>query len=103
MFAMAFALTENRLIFWFVLFAWSGLGAAFGPVLLCSLWWRGTTLAGAIAGMVGGFGTAMLWVVFAKSHTYGLYEAIPGFVVGLVLTVVVSAWGARHRNRLQRS
>ncbi len=94
LFAMAFALTENRLIFWFVLFAWSGLGAAFGPVLLCSLWWRGTTLAGAIAGMVGGFGTAMLWVVFAKAHTYDLYEAIPGFVVGLVLTVSVSAAGA---------
>ena len=96
LFAMAFALTENRLIFWFVLFAWSGLGAAFGPVLLCSLWWRGTTLAGAVAGMVGGFGTAMLWVVFAKSHTYGLYEAIPGFGVGFLLTVLVSRGQTRQ-------
>ena len=49
------ALTEPRMIFYFVLFAWSGIAAAFTPVVLCSLFWKRTTRAGAIAGMVGGF------------------------------------------------
>ena len=84
------ALSESRVIFWFVLFSWSGLGATFGPVLLCSLYWRGTTLAGAAAGMLGGFLTTLLWVLFAKEATYNLYEVIPAFFVSLLLIVVVS-------------
>jgi sodium/proline symporter len=63
--ALALALPEVRVIFWFVLFAWSGL-ACFTPVVLCSLFWKGTTLAGAIAGLVAGFGTTVLWVLVFK-------------------------------------
>ena len=47
---LGFALTEARLIFWFVLFAWSGLASAFTPVVLCSLFWPRTTRAGAWPG-----------------------------------------------------
>src|SRR5690606_541262 len=53
--ALVVALGEVRVIFWFVLFAWSGLGSAFVPVTLCALYWKRATLAGAIAGMVTGF------------------------------------------------
>lgn len=85
-----FALSEVKVIFWFVLFAWSGLGAAFGPVILCTLYYKKTTLQGAIAGMVGGFLTSVVWVLAFKSQTYDLYEMIPGFIVGITLTLVVS-------------
>jgi sodium/proline symporter len=88
--AVAFALGEVRMIFWFVLFAWSGLASAFAPVILCSLYWKRTTKAGAIAGMVGGFLAAVLWVLFFKVHFYDLYEMIPGFTVGFLVTITVS-------------
>lgn len=88
--ALAFALGEVRVIFWFVLFAWSGLACAFTPPVLCALFWRRTTRAGALAGMVAGFVTAIVWVVAFKAHTYDLYEMIPGFAVGLLVTVAVS-------------
>jgi sodium/proline symporter len=78
------------LIFWFVLFAWSGLGSAFGPVVLCLLYYRKTTGAGVAAGMLAGFLTSVVWVLFLKSLTYDLYEALPGFVVGVLVTLLVS-------------
>ena len=101
---VAFALHQTPLIFWFVLFAWSGLGAAFGPVLLCALWYPRTTLAGAVAGMLGGFMTTVVWVLWLKPHFYELLEVIPGFAVGLLLTVGVShlSHGNRFRNRIQK-
>ncbi|MEM1102836.1 MAG: sodium/proline symporter, partial [Pseudomonadota bacterium] len=88
--ALIFAAGEAKFIFWFVLFAWSGLGAAFGPPILCALYFKRTTLAGAIAGMLGGFGTAVVWIVFFKAQTHDLYEMIPAFLVGMTLTVGVS-------------
>jgi sodium/proline symporter len=90
--ALLFAMGEVRLIFWFVLFAWSGLASAFTPVVLLALFWRRTTRAGAIAGMIAGFVTAVLWVVFLKPYTYDLYEMIPGFLAGAGATVAVSLW-----------
>jgi sodium/proline symporter len=88
--AVLFALQQVRLIFWFVLFAWSGLACAFTPPVLCSLFWSRTTRAGAIAGMIAGFLTAVLWVVAFKSRFLDLYEMIPGFVAGFAATIVVS-------------
>ncbi|MEM9406747.1 MAG: sodium/proline symporter, partial [Acidobacteriota bacterium] len=88
--ALPFALREAKVLFWFVLFAWSGLGAAFTPVVLCSLFWSRTTRMGAAAGMVSGFGVTVVWVQFFKAQFYDLYEMIPGFLAGLVATVVVS-------------
>jgi Na+/proline symporter len=88
--ALLFALGESRMIFWFVLFAWSGLASAFAPVVLCSLFWKRTTKAGAIAGMLAGFLTAVLWVLFAKEQFYDLYEMLPGFAAGFLVTIGVS-------------
>lgn len=85
-----FALEEVRFIFWFILFAWSGLGAAFGPVILCMLYDPRTSRAGAAAGMLGGFLACVVWVLAFKGDNYELYEMIPGFFTGLVLTIVVS-------------
>ena len=88
--AVIMALAEVRMVFWFVLFAWSGLACAFTPVVLCSLFWKGTTKAGAIAGMVGGFLTTVGWVVFFKEGFYDLYEMLPGFASGFLFTILVS-------------
>jgi sodium/proline symporter len=87
---IAFAVKDVKLIFWFILFAWSGLGAAFGPVIICMLYYKKTTLAGVAAGMLGGFLTSVLWVIWFKSNTYDLYEMIPGFIVGITLILLVS-------------
>ena len=87
---IAFALHQTPVIFWFVLFAWSGLGAAFGPVLLCAMWYPGTNLAGAVAGMLGGFITTVIWVLWLKSGFYDLLEVVPGFIVGFALTIIIS-------------
>jgi sodium/proline symporter len=88
---VALAFKVEALVFWFVLFAWSGLGAAFGPVTICLLYYGKTTREGVIAGMLGGFLTSVVWVLWFKDMTYGLYEAVPGFIVGMVATLVVSA------------
>lgn len=84
------ALLEVRVIFDFVLFAWSGIACAFTPVVLCSLFWRRTTRAGALAGMIVGFGTTVVWVRAFKADFYDLYEMIPGFAAGLIACVLVS-------------
>ena len=68
--------------------AWGVFGAAFGPVLLLSLFWRRLTFGGAVAGIVVGAGVDILWLVFLGS--FGLYEIIPGFLAGLIAGVVVS-------------
>lgn len=88
--ALVVALIEVRLIFWFVLFARSGIATAFTPVVLCSLFWKGTTRAGAVAGMLTGFLTAMGWGLWLKPLLWDLYEMIPGFLAGLAATVLVS-------------
>jgi len=88
--AVVVALGEVRVIFWFVLFAWSGLAAAFVPPVLCALFWPRTSRRGALAGMVTGFVVTVAWVLVFKAHAYDLYEMIPGVAAGLAATVGVS-------------
>lgn len=87
---MLIALNQDGLIFDFVLFAWAGLGAAFGPTILCVLWWSRTTWQGVLAGMLGGFLVTVIWTLKFKAEFYDLYEMIPGCIAGIVLTLVVS-------------
>lgn len=68
--------------------AWGVFGAAFGPVILLSLFWRRFTFAGAVSGIVAGAAVDILWLAFLNST--GIYEIIPGFAVGLLAAVVVS-------------
>jgi len=88
--AIAMAIPEAKFIFDFVLYAWSGLGAAFGPVMVCLLYYKKTTREGVIGGMLAGFATSIAWVELFKEQTHDLYEAIPGFLVGMAVTYVVS-------------
>ena len=70
-----------------VAYAWAGFGAAFGPALLMSLFWKRTTRAGVIAGIIVGGVTVLVWKQFAF---LGLYEIVPGFVFALIAIYLVS-------------
>jgi sodium/proline symporter len=86
------ALDENSVIFTIVSFAWAGFGATFGPLVLFSLFWKRTTRAGAIAGMVGGAGMVFLWklVISGFGGVFAIYELLPAFLFSSVCIVVVS-------------
>lgn len=88
-FAMVLAYLAQDLIFWLVLFAWGGLGASFGSALILSLYWKGTTRAGIVAGMITGTVVTIVWKLWLKS-ILGLYELIPAFFGSLLVIVVVS-------------
>ena len=68
--------------------AWGVFGAAFGPVILLSLFWKRLNFLGALTGIIAGAAADILWLAFLSGT--GLYEIIPGFVAGLVVAVVVS-------------
>lgn len=76
--------------------AWAGLGAAFGPLVVMSLFWKRTNLPGAIAGLVSGAATVIIWdyipLVDGQTigATTGLYSLLVGFFVSLIFIVVVS-------------
>ena len=95
--AVVLGMQEPRVIFHFVLASWSGLGSAFGPVMLGLLYYRRITWLGVLCGMLGGFSASVVWLMFYKDAWYGLYEAIPGFLTGLVLTYGVS-WLTSKKN-----
>lgn len=69
--------------------AWGLFGAAFGPVVILSLFWKRFTYKGAVAGIVGGAVTDILWL-WKLSASTNIYEIIPGFIVGTILCVVVT-------------
>lgn len=68
--------------------AWAGFGAAFGPLILACLWWRGTTRDGALAGMVTGALVVIGWIALGWSDA--LYEIVPGFIASSLAIWLVS-------------
>ncbi|GLO65795.1 sodium/proline symporter PutP [Oceanobacillus kimchii] len=86
--AIIFAWQKNDTILGLVSFAWAGFGAAFGPVVLLSLFWRKTTGTGALWGMIVGAITVFLWG-YSPLADY-LYELVPGFILSTIVIVVVS-------------
>ncbi|MEE1284295.1 MAG: sodium/proline symporter PutP [Acutalibacteraceae bacterium] len=68
--------------------AWGGFGAAFGPVILLSLFWKRTTYKGAIAGVVVGAVVDVAWMLLLSET--GIYELLPGFIAGGLSCVIVS-------------
>lgn len=86
------AMDENSVIFTIVSFAWAGFGAVFGPIMLFSLFWKRTTQAGAVAGMVTGGVVVFLWKLVLKplGGVFGIYELFPAFVLSCLVILVVS-------------
>jgi len=68
--------------------AWGVFGAAFGPAIMLSLFWKRFTFEGAVAGIVVGAAVDILWLTFLAST--GVYEIIPGFLCGLIAAVLAS-------------
>jgi sodium/proline symporter len=87
--ALVLAAVAQDLVFWLVLFAWGGLGASFGPVIVLALYWRRSTRWGALAGLITGSVVTIAWRLWLKAPT-GLYELIPGIAAALLATVLVS-------------
>ncbi len=87
--AFVLAMRASERVYWFVLYAWAGLGAAFGPGMVLSLWWKRTTKWGVLGGMIVGSVVAVVWhnVPVLKGF---VYELVPAFILALVTVVVVS-------------
>lgn len=95
--AIVIALDEDSVIFTIVSFAWAGFGATFGPIMLFSLFWKKTTRAGALAGMIGGGGMVFFWklVLNPLGGVFAIYELLPAFLFSCLLIVAVSAFTYR--------
>ena len=91
-FGIVVAFDQNSSIFQVVSYAWAGLGASFGPLMLTSLYWRRTNKYGAIAGMLSGTATVLIWHNLIKplGGVFAIYELLPAFIVSLLFIVVVS-------------
>ncbi len=87
---------EKSIIFSLVSFAWAGFGATFGPIMLFSLFWKRTTRAGAIAGMVTGGVSVFVWklvlnnLLSARFPVFAIYELLPAFILSAIAIVVAS-------------
>ncbi len=88
-FAAFVAWNPDSTILGLVAFAWAGFGAAFGPIILLSLFWKKLTNYGALSGMVAGAVVAFTWGKI-ESLSSSLYEIVPGFIACLVVAVIVS-------------
>ena len=87
--AFVIALNPKSSIFSLVSYAWAGFGAAFGPVILLALFWRGMTRNGALAGLIAGGVTVIAWHNL-KGGIFNIYEILPGFFACLIFAVAFS-------------
>ncbi|MBM7060425.1 sodium/proline symporter PutP [Pseudomonas sp. UL073] len=88
--AIALASNPDNRVLGLVSYAWAGFGAAFGPVVILSLLWKGMTRNGALAGMVVGAVTVIVWKNYIGM---GLYEIIPGFILATLAILIFSRIG----------
>ncbi|MWV16138.1 sodium/proline symporter PutP [Pseudomonas sp. L-22-4S-12] len=88
--AIVLASNPDNRVLGLVSYAWAGFGAAFGPVVILSLLWKGMTRNGALAGMVVGAVTVVVWKNWIGM---GLYEIIPGFILATLAILVFSRIG----------
>ncbi|WKD50619.1 sodium/proline symporter PutP [Microbulbifer spongiae] len=88
--AVWIALDQDSKVLDVVGYAWAGLGAAFGPTLLISLYWRRMTGSGAIAGVIVGGVTVVVWEQLSGG-LFEVYELLPGFIFSAAAILIVSA------------
>ena len=91
-FGVLIAVSGSQSIFRVVSYAWAGLGAAFGPLILFSLFWKRTTFPAAVAGMLSGGVMVVLWknVIAKLGGAFAVYELLPAFIISCVVIVAVS-------------
>lgn len=90
--AMVIAWDSNSTIFGITSFAWAGFGATFGPLMLFSLFWKRTTYAGAISGMLSGGIMVFVWKLLIKplGGVFAVYELLPAFIISSLVIFLVS-------------
>jgi sodium/proline symporter len=93
--ALLITATTGGTILAMVGYAWGGFGAAFGPLIILSLVWRGTTKAGALAGMIIGAITIFVVKNYIKIEGEYFYELLPGFIIAFIVIIVVSLMTAK--------
>lgn len=98
--ACVLALFNNDSIMSIVSNAWAGFGAAFGPAILFSLYWKRLTMRGTVAGILGGGITVIVWIYLLNLNSF-LYAIIPGFIISVILTVVVSLLDEKPSKEVQ--
>lgn len=96
--AMVLAQNPNSRILGLVSYAWAGFGAAFGPVILLSVFWQRMTRNGALMGMIVGTLTVLIW---KHCGWQALYEIIPGFAFSCIAIVITSLMDASPSTRMQ--
>ncbi|MBM7645242.1 SSS family solute:Na+ symporter [Scopulibacillus daqui] len=87
--ALLLSISPNQTILSLVGHAWAGFGSAFGPAILVSLYWKRMTKWGALAGLIVGGLTVIIWLIIPGLSDF-LYEMIPGFFLSLAAVIVVS-------------
>jgi len=80
---------QGKNIFGVVSYAWSGLGSAFGPALVLTLWWQKTTRNGIIAGLLTGFFTTIIWANVDVLHS-AVSERLVSFVLAFLAVIIFS-------------
>ncbi|MCI6171260.1 MAG: sodium/proline symporter PutP [Selenomonas bovis] len=98
--AVFLGFNPNSFILDMVSYAWAGFGAAFGPAILMSLFWKRTTRNGVIAGIIVGGVTVLVWKQFAL---FGLYEIVPGFLLSLLAIYGISLLGEPPAQDIQET
>lgn len=94
--------TSSGTILGMVGYAWGGFGAAFGPVILLSLIWRGTTRHGALAGMLVGAVTIFVVKNYVTIEGEYIFELLPGFILAFVAVILVSLVTAKPSQEMLR-
>lgn len=90
--AIVLASNPDSSVFKIVSFAWAGFGAAFGPIVLCALFWKRSNKWGALCGMVAGSAMVFIWKygIAKLGGVFAIYELLPAFIVAAAVNVVVS-------------
>ncbi|WP_175615907.1 sodium/proline symporter PutP [Piscibacillus halophilus] len=96
--ALLIATVNESLVLELVAYAWAGFGAAFGPIILLSLFWKRMTRNGALFGIITGAVTVVVWAEFVPSD---LYELVPGFILAALVAIVVSLLGQAPSQEIQ--
>jgi sodium/proline symporter len=92
LFGIFVAVSGNQSIFRVVSYAWAGLGASFGPLVLFSLFWKRTTFPAAVAGMLTGGAMVLIWknLIAKLGGAFAVYELLPAFIISCLVIFIVS-------------
>jgi sodium/proline symporter len=99
--ATTLAMDKDSKVLSLVSYAWAGFGAAFGPALILSLYWKRMTKVGAYAGIIVGGLTVVIWKQLSGGW-FELYEIIPGFVFSFIAIIVASKLMAEPSSAIQQ-